>query len=181
VHDGGYIGIDVHRAARKAASGHGGRVVLSSVTAELARRSLRARTTLRDLGIHHLKDIAAPEHLWQLDIEGLQTDFRPLRTIGATSRLPMTATRLVGHDEDVTTLVGRLREQRSSSPSCWRRPPRAEWSLPSPLLPWWAASPTCWTPSSAFPPRCSSRRRWRRRRERETSTRGRLRPASRRR
>jgi len=65
---------------------------------------------LRDLGIHQLKDIPAPDHLWQLDIAGLPADFPPLRTIGATSRLPMTATRLVGRDDEVATLTGLLRD-----------------------------------------------------------------------
>ena len=110
LHDGGYVGMDVHRAARVAASAHGGQVVLSSVTAELARPGLPDGVGLRDLGIHQLKDIPAPDHLWQLEIAGLPAEFPPLRTIGATSRLPMTATRLVGRDEEVATLIGRLRD-----------------------------------------------------------------------
>jgi predicted ATPase/class 3 adenylate cyclase len=110
VHDGGYVGMDVHRAARIASSAHGGQVVLSSVIADMTRAGLPVGVTLRDLGIHQLKDIATPEHLWQLEIEGLQADFRPLRTIGAASRLPMTATRMVGRDDDVAYLVGLLRQ-----------------------------------------------------------------------
>jgi len=110
VHEGGYVGMDVHRAARIAASAHGGQVVMSSVTAELAGVGLPVGVTLRDLGVHQLKDIATPEHLWQLEIEGLRADFPPLRTIGAASRLPMTATRLVGRDDDVAHLVGLLRQ-----------------------------------------------------------------------
>jgi predicted ATPase/class 3 adenylate cyclase len=108
VHDGGYVGMDVHRAARIASAAHGGQVVLSDVTAELARHRLPDGVTLRDLGLHHLKDIAAPEHLWQLDIAGVQSEFRPLRTIGATSRLPVTATRLVGRDEELRSLISLL-------------------------------------------------------------------------
>ena len=110
LHDGGYVGMDVHRAARVAASAHGGQVVLSSATADLARGDLPDGLALRDLGIHQLKDIPAPDHLWQLDIAGLPADFPPLRTIGATSRLPMTATRLVGRDDEVATLTGLLRD-----------------------------------------------------------------------
>ena len=83
---------------------------MSSVTAELAGVGLPVGVTLRDLGVHQLKDIATPEHLWQLEIEGLRADFPPLRTIGAASRLPMTATRLVGRDDDVAHLVGLLRQ-----------------------------------------------------------------------
>jgi predicted ATPase/class 3 adenylate cyclase len=110
VHDGGYVGMDVHRAARIASSAHGGQVVLSSVTAELIRVRLPAGVRLRDLGVHHLKDIATPEQLWQLEIDGLQAEFPPLRTIGAPSRLPMTSTRLVGRDDDVADLVDLLRQ-----------------------------------------------------------------------
>ena len=102
--------MDVHRAARVAAAAHGGQVVLSSVTADLARPGLPDGVALRDLGIHQLKDIPAPDHLWQLDIEGLPAEFPPLRTIGATSRLPMTATRLVGRDDEAATLTGLLRD-----------------------------------------------------------------------
>jgi class 3 adenylate cyclase len=56
-----YVGIDVHRAARIAAAGHGGQILLSQATRDLVRAD-----RLRDLGVHRLKDLAAPEHLYQL-------------------------------------------------------------------------------------------------------------------
>ena len=56
----GYVGIDVHRAARIAAAGHGGQVLLSQATADLA------GVEVRDLGQHRLKDLSAPERLFQL-------------------------------------------------------------------------------------------------------------------
>jgi len=61
--DGDYVGIDVHRAARIAAAGHGGQVLLSESTRILGERGLREGDTLRDLGEHRLKDMTAPEHL----------------------------------------------------------------------------------------------------------------------
>ena len=56
----GYVGFDVHRAARIAAAGHGGQVLLSHATADLA------GADVRDLGLHRLKDLSAPERLFQL-------------------------------------------------------------------------------------------------------------------
>ena len=105
VHDGGYVGIDVHRAARIAGSAHGGQVVLSAVTADLARAGLPTGVGLRDLGSHRLKDLAAPEHLFQLSIDGLPADFPALKTIGATSSLPVPATPLIGRDTEVAALT----------------------------------------------------------------------------
>ena len=55
-----YVGIDVHRAARIAAVGHGGQVLVSQSTA----RSRRGDSVL-DLGEHRLKDLTAPERIYQ--------------------------------------------------------------------------------------------------------------------
>jgi DNA-binding NarL/FixJ family response regulator len=60
--DGGYVGVDVHRAARICAAGHGGQVLLS----ETAQSALRAPESLRDLGAHQLRGLEAPERLYQL-------------------------------------------------------------------------------------------------------------------
>ncbi len=59
-HEDGYIGMDVHRAARIAATAHGSQVVMSSVTWELAHAGLPAELSVRDLGFHRLKDIGWP-------------------------------------------------------------------------------------------------------------------------
>src|SRR5205814_3703033 len=66
----GYVGVDVHRAARIAAAGHGGQVLVSASTAALV-----AGESLRDLGDHRLKDLSAPERLYQLG----DTEFSPLK------------------------------------------------------------------------------------------------------
>ncbi|MDQ3871245.1 MAG: adenylate/guanylate cyclase domain-containing protein, partial [Chloroflexota bacterium] len=73
--DDGYVGIDVHRAARIAAAGHGGQVLLSDATRALTDHALPAETELRDLGAHRLKDLPVPERLWQLEIAGLPHEF----------------------------------------------------------------------------------------------------------
>ena len=83
-----YGGFDVNRAARVAAVGHGGQVVLSETTAALVADALPAGTTLRDLGRHVLKDVPRAERLSQLDIAGLPCDFPPLRTAAERDRQP---------------------------------------------------------------------------------------------
>ena len=76
VTDEGYVGIDVHRAARIAAAGHGGQVLVSQST-----RDLVDADGLRDLGEHRLKDLSAPERIYQLG----DGDFPPLKTLYATN------------------------------------------------------------------------------------------------
>jgi WD40 repeat protein/class 3 adenylate cyclase len=74
----GYVGIDVHRAARIAHVGHGGQVLLSETTAALVVDELPEGVDILDLGRHLLKDMRRPEHIRQLVIEGLASDFPPL-------------------------------------------------------------------------------------------------------
>src|SRR5947209_16980894 len=76
----GYVGIDVHRAARIADAAHGGQVLLSDVTARLVELRLGPGLRVRDLGEHRLKDLADIERLHQLDIEGLPSEFPPPRS-----------------------------------------------------------------------------------------------------
>jgi predicted ATPase/class 3 adenylate cyclase len=97
--DEGYVGMDVHRAARIAAAAHGGQIVLSEPT----RRLLETDSQIRDLGEHRLKDLVHAERLFQLG-EG---DFPPLRTLDATN-LPLASSPLVGREEEVEELVAAL-------------------------------------------------------------------------
>jgi YVTN family beta-propeller protein len=76
-----YLGLSVHRAARIGAAGHGGQVLLSSTTKELAEEDLPPGVTIRDLGERRLKDIEQPQRLYQLEIDGLQNKFAQLRTL----------------------------------------------------------------------------------------------------
>ncbi|MDX6325489.1 MAG: hypothetical protein QOK15_1843, partial [Nocardioidaceae bacterium] len=101
VHEDGYVGMDVHRGARIAAAAHGEQVVLSEATASLTGAELPAGVTVRDLGSHRLKDIPQPEHLFQLVIEGLPDNFRPLKTMGTATSLPRPTTPLVGRDGEL--------------------------------------------------------------------------------
>ena len=76
-----YVGIGVHRAARIGAAGHGGQVLLSWTTKGLAEEDLPPGVTIRDLGERRLKDIEQPQRLYQLVIEGLDSEFAPLKTL----------------------------------------------------------------------------------------------------
>jgi predicted ATPase/class 3 adenylate cyclase len=108
-----YIGIDVHRAARVADAAHGGQVILSDVTRALVERSLPERTTLRDLGPHRLKDIVAPEHLFDLAIEGLPSDFPPPRSLDARpNNLPAQLTSFVGREQEIAEITRLLERSR---------------------------------------------------------------------
>ena len=107
-HEGLYIGLDVHRAARIAATAHGGQVVLSEATRLLAESRLPADVSIRDLGFHRLKDISAAERIYQLAGPGLGEHFPPLKSLGAQTSLPTPATPLVGREEDLARLHGMI-------------------------------------------------------------------------
>jgi predicted ATPase/class 3 adenylate cyclase len=97
-----YIGLDVHHAARVAASAHGGQVVISETTQGLVEHGLPADLHVRDLGVHRLKDLARPERLFQLVIDGVPDAFPALRTLDATpNNLPTQLTSFVGRSADV--------------------------------------------------------------------------------
>jgi YVTN family beta-propeller protein len=74
-----YVGFSVHRAARIGDAAHGGQVLLSSTTTDLAEDDLPDGVFLRDLGSWRLKDVDRPERISQVVAEGLQVDFPPLR------------------------------------------------------------------------------------------------------
>src|SRR5262249_49004436 len=76
----GYVGMDVHRAARIGDAAHGGQVLISQATRELVVRDLPPGVSIRDLGEYRLKDLKFPTPLYQLVIEGVVADFPPLRT-----------------------------------------------------------------------------------------------------
>lgn len=104
-----YVGLDVHRAARISDAAHGGQIVLSEPTAVLIERHLPPGCSLRDLGKHRLKDLLDPETLFQIDAEGLETDFPELRTLDAIpNNLPLQLTSFVGREEELAEAIGLL-------------------------------------------------------------------------
>jgi predicted ATPase/class 3 adenylate cyclase len=100
--DGTYVGADVHRAARIAAAGHGEQVVLSDATRILSGGALPPGIGLQDLGQARLKDLDQPEQVYQLVIDGLRSDFPPLRTLGGTpTNLPAEVTTFLGREHEI--------------------------------------------------------------------------------
>ncbi len=90
-----YVGLDVHKAARIMAAGHGEQVVISAAT----QRLLSDAHPLRPLGEHRLKDLSQPEPLYQLLAPGLQSEFPALKTLGnRPNNLPIVATPFVGRE-----------------------------------------------------------------------------------
>jgi predicted ATPase/class 3 adenylate cyclase len=107
-----YLGIDVNRAARIAAAGHGGQVLVSGPTRSLVEHDLPGGVSLRHLGEHRLKDLAHPEHLFDLVIDGLASEFPPLRTLEVPTNLPAQLTPFIGRERElelVTELLNRNR------------------------------------------------------------------------
>jgi predicted ATPase/class 3 adenylate cyclase len=102
-----YVGLDVHRAARVMAAGHGGQVLLSRPTL----RSLEGVEVIA-LGEHRLKDLLQPEPLYQLVIQGLRSDFPALKTLGnRPNNLPVQPNALIGREREVAEVVSLLREE----------------------------------------------------------------------
>jgi predicted ATPase len=96
--DEGYVGLDVHRGARIAAAGHGAQVLLSEATRQLV------DAVVRDLGLHRLKDLQAPERIYQLG----DTEFPPLKTLNQTN-LPVQPTPFLGRERELTDVLELLR------------------------------------------------------------------------
>ena len=97
-----YVGIDVTRAARVAAAGHGGQVLVTEATATLARAGLGDGLSLRDLGEFRLKDLANPERIYQLVIGGGVADFPPIRSLDQTPTfLPQQPSTFVGREREI--------------------------------------------------------------------------------
>ncbi|MGH3204609.1 MAG: ATP-binding protein, partial [Streptosporangiaceae bacterium] len=111
----GLVGLDVHRAARLAAVGYGGQILVSETAAVLVRGWLPSGAGLRDLGAHRLKDLGRPERIFQLEVAGLQADFPPLRSLGnpgLPNNLPAQLATFIGRGRElseVRALVGSSR------------------------------------------------------------------------
>jgi predicted ATPase/class 3 adenylate cyclase len=101
---GAYVGLDVHQAARIAAVGHGGQILVSHATRALTADKLPSGLTFRDLGEHRLRSFPVPQRLLQLVIDGLPADFPPLQTLGARANLPMPLSSFVGRGREVQEL-----------------------------------------------------------------------------
>ncbi|MGH2675677.1 MAG: adenylate/guanylate cyclase domain-containing protein, partial [Actinomycetota bacterium] len=107
-----YLGIDVNQAARMAAAGHGGQVLLSEATRSLVRLELPDGVTIRDLGEHRLKDLEHPVQIHELVVEGLPSEFPPLKTLEVPSTLPSPLTSFVGRQREAHRVTELVRTNR---------------------------------------------------------------------
>ena len=98
----GYVGLDVHRAARICAAGHGGQILLSQTTRELVADDLPEGVALQDLGEHRLKDLAHPHRLFQVVAVDLPAAFRALKSLNVlANNLPRQLTSFVGREREM--------------------------------------------------------------------------------
>lgn len=110
---GDYYGSAVNRAARLRAIAHGGQTVMSGSTYELVCDQIPDGVTLVDMGPHRLKDLVRPEHVYQVNVDGLPTGFPPLASLDITpNNLPVQLTELVGRARDLEVATENLKTTR---------------------------------------------------------------------
>ena len=112
--DGLYHGyLTLSHAQRLMSAGHGGQVLLSFAAQELMYDELPEDVELRDLGKHRLKDFDRPEHLFQLNIADLPSDFPPLHTLDShRHNLPLQLTSFVGREKEIREVIHLLGKVR---------------------------------------------------------------------
>ncbi len=99
---GHYVGLDVHRAARICASGHGGQILLSLETGRLVEDNPPPGVSLQDQGSHRLKDLQQPEKLFQVLHPDLPAQFPPLKSLDAfPNNLPRQLTGFIGREREM--------------------------------------------------------------------------------
>ena len=109
--NGEFVGLDVHRAARIMSAGWGGQILLSAATAGLV---TEAEHRLVDLGVHRLKDLTTAEHIYQVVVPGLRSDFPALRSLDTTpGNLPTPLTSFVGRGREVAEVKELLATTRA--------------------------------------------------------------------
>ena len=111
----GLVGLSIHRAARVAAVGHGGQILVSAAAAALLGDSMPGSAWLRDLGVHRLKDLSRPEQIFQLEADGLPTAFPPLRSLdnpNLRNNLPAQVSSFVGRDAELSEVQALIASSR---------------------------------------------------------------------
>ncbi len=111
--NGDYFGPAVNRAARLVSIGHGGQILLSGVTRDLAHSDLPAGASLLDLGSHRLKHLTEPEHVWQLTIVGLPAEFPSLKSLDTIpNNLAIQPTSFCGREHDLEEVKSLLSQHK---------------------------------------------------------------------
>ena len=108
----GYVGLDLHYAARIMSAAHGGQVLLSQTTRDLVEQDLPEGVRLRDCGEHRLKDFERSVHLYQVTLADVPTNFSSLKTLSSRNgSLPVQPTSLIGRAREVAAIVQRLHRE----------------------------------------------------------------------
>ena len=111
--DGDYFGPPVNRVARLLSAGHGGQTLLSQAAWEGSRDGLPQDASLRDLGLHRLKDLARPEHVFELSHPRLRSDFPAIRSLSThPNNLPQQLTTFIGRAREVSEVTALLAGNR---------------------------------------------------------------------
>ena len=114
VRDGDYFGTAVNKAARLMAVGHGGQIVCSQSTADLARDALPEGVGLLDLGEHRMRDLSRAERVFQVNAPELTADFPPLASLDAfLGNLPLQTSSFVGREREIARTIDALRDSRA--------------------------------------------------------------------
>ena len=108
-----YFGNEVNRTARLMAVAHGGQILVSNATAELAGAELVSDAFLDDLGMHRLRDLSEPIRIYQVVTPLLAQQFPPLRSVdGYPNNLPATVSSFVGRSDDIASSIDQLANHR---------------------------------------------------------------------
>jgi predicted ATPase/class 3 adenylate cyclase len=99
---GDYVGVDVNFAARIAAAGHGGQILISDASRVLVEHTLPEGVAIRGLGTHAVKDFGDQRALFDIVVDGMFCDFPPIRTLAGSAPTNIRPAR--------TSFVGRERE-----------------------------------------------------------------------
>jgi len=103
----GYVGLDVHRAARICSAGHGGQILVSEPTRALVAEAPPDGMSFQELGEHRLKDLAEPMRLFQVVAAELPLAFPPLNTLDdRPNNLPAELTTFIGRDREIAEVKG---------------------------------------------------------------------------
>ncbi len=113
VRDGDYFGAALNRAARLMDVAHGGQVVCSQATADLARDALPEGVGLGDLGEHRLRDLSRAERVFQVNAPTLRGEFAPLRSLDAfPGNLPLQVSSFIGREREIARTIDALESTR---------------------------------------------------------------------
>jgi len=111
--EGNLYGDPVNRCARLRGLASGGQTLLSAPVYEVVRDKLPSGVALSDLGEHRMKDLVRPEHVWQLDLDGLPADFPPLASLDrAMHNLPVQPSALIGREVELAAALTALEAHR---------------------------------------------------------------------